>query len=108
MTKPTMTTIQPDGTRQVRHFEPGEGPSLEELQEAVGGLIQPVDAFLDDGRRAYCNEEFLLHGLAPNPEGSRAVKWPVGEKDFLTGGQVGMLHGNIVILEGFPSEDEED
>lgn len=105
----TMIIIQPDGSKLVSQHDPKKLPPLEVLQAAVGGLIQPCDQFLEGtGKRAYCNEEFLVHDFAPNPEGTRAVKWPAGEKDLLTGEVVGPLHGNIVLLEGFEDEDDED
>lgn len=78
---------------------PSERPSYEKLRELVGGLIEPCGQFLEG--EAYCNEEFLLRGMAPNLVGSKAVKWPVGEMDLIRQVRVGPLHGPVVILEGF-------
>lgn len=102
----TIIVIQPDGSKLVSQHDPKHPPDYKILQGMVGGLIQPCDQFLDDGRQAYCNEESLLHGMPPNPEGSRLVHWPVGKEDLLMGGPVGPLHGPVVILEGFEDEDE--
>jgi hypothetical protein len=102
----TIITIKPDGTKLVQQHDPAKRPSLKLLQEAVGGLIQPVDQYLK-GKQAYVNEEGILLGLEPNLEGSKAVRWPVGEKDVF-GGEIGPLFGNVVILEGFVPEEDED
>lgn len=97
--------ILPDGTTLVRERNAADPPSLKELQEAVGGLIQPCDNFLTQPKmKAYCNEEGILLGLPENLEGSRAVRWPVGTND-LFGGRIGPLHGPVVILDGFEDED---
>jgi hypothetical protein len=101
----TIITILTDGTKLVQQHDPTKRPSLKLLQKEVGGLIQPVDQYLK-GKEAYINEEGILLGLQINLEGSKAVRWPVGEKDVL-GNEIGPLHGPVVILEGFvPEEDE--
>lgn len=88
----TITIIQPDGTKTVTEREPTDHPKLKELQEAVGGYIEAVDAYLPEGTVAYANEEGLLVGLPRNPEGTKAVKWPYP------------IVGPIVICEGFDPE----
>lgn len=103
-----MIIIQPDGTKLVSQHDPKRRPSYKELQHHVGGLIQACGQFLEDGREAYCNEEFLLRGLAVNLEGSRLVRWPVGKKDFLSGETVAPLHGPVIILEGFADEEDDE
>jgi len=102
----TMTVIHPDGTETVTLFTEGTQPSLDQLQAAVGGLIEPVDAFCAEGVQAYVNEEGLLRGLPINPAGTAAVKWPVGERDRLTGSKVGPLVGPVVVLTGFPPDED--
>lgn len=44
-------------------------PNLDEMQEVVGGYIEPVDLRVDPGGRhltIYVNDEGLLHQLTPN------------------------------------------
>lgn len=101
----TFTIIQPSGATTER--EPGNKPTLKELQAAVGGHIEVADQFLDDGREAYINDEGLLRGLAPNLKGSVAVRWPWGERN-IDGDLIPPLFGPVVILEGFDPEGEVD
>jgi hypothetical protein len=89
----TVTIIQPDGTTTLTERDPSDRPSLKELQKAVGGYIEPVDAMLDDGTVAYANEEGLLMGMPPNPKATREVKWPYP------------IVGPVVILRGFDDEE---
>ena len=90
----TITIIQPDGTKTVTERNSAARPQLEELQKAVGGYIEAVDAYLPEGTQAYANEEGLLVGLHQNPEGTKAVKWPYP------------IVGPVIICEGFaPDED---
>lgn len=106
---PKLTTIHPDGTKTFKEWpDDGTRPDLHELQKCVGGLIEPVSAFLPRGSRmeAYVNEEGVLRRLADNPEGSKAVNWPVGEIDRLRGLPIENLVGPVVILEGFPTDGE--
>jgi len=94
MTKATITIYQTDGTSATEERDPSNRPGLRELQAAVGGgLIQSVDAFLEEGVEAYANEEGLLKRMAINIAGAKAVKWPEP------------LVGPIVVLKGF-DEDE--
>jgi len=109
---PKLITIQPDGTRTEQEWpDDGTRPDLHTLQQAVGGgLIQPVNSFLPEGARmeAYANEEGVLKRMRENPEGSKAVNWPVGELDTWRGLPIDNLVGPIVILEGFPTHEEID
>jgi len=90
----TITIIQPDGTKTVTERDPADRPQLKELQEAVGGYIEPVDAYLPQGTEAYANEEGLLIGLPPNLAGAAAVKWPYP------------IVGPVVVCEGFAPEED--
>lgn len=89
----TITIIQPDGSTTITERGASERPSLKELQEAVGGYIEPVDAMMTDGTIAYANEEGLLIGMPPNPVATKAVKWPH------------IIVGPVVILKGFDPEE---
>ena len=95
MTMATITIYQPDGTSTTEEREPSNRPGLRELQAAVGGgLIQAVDAFLEEGETAYANEEGLLRQMPINLAGARAVKWP------------DPLVGPVVVLKGFDEEED--
>ena len=84
-------------------------PDLKLLQAAVGGgLIEPVDRFIQNGiddaatpetpvRVAYVNEEGRLRGMSRNPEGARAVNWPTAA--------AGDLVGPVVVCEGWTRAD---
>jgi hypothetical protein len=91
-------TIKPDWT--VDWYESEKRPTLEELQKIVGGLIAPVDDFIDKENakevEAYVNDEGILIGLEPNYIGTKMVNWPE------------TLFGPLVILEGFKTEEEEE
>lgn len=52
-----------------------EKPTLEQLQEAVGGLIQIVP--LQDGRYMVVNEEGLILDLPYNKAASRVAGFPI-------------------------------
>jgi hypothetical protein len=88
-----ITIIQPDGTETVEMREPTNRPELVELQEAVGGLIEAVDANLPVGTIAYANEEGRLVDMAENPKATRRCRWPY------------MIVGPVIILEGFAADD---
>lgn len=109
---PKIITIQSDGTRTEQECpDDGTRPELHTLQQAVGGgLIQHVNAFLPEGARmeAFANENGVRMGFRENPEGSKAINWPVGTIDQLRGLPVENIVGPIVILEGFPTHDEID
>jgi len=89
----TITIIQPDGTKTVTERDAGDRPSLKEMQTAVGGYIEPVDRFLEEGTVAYANEEGLLNGMERNPAATAAVKWPYP------------IVGPVIICEGFDPEE---
>jgi hypothetical protein len=88
--------VQPDASIVVEKRI--QKPNLEELQQAVGGLITPVDCFLQEENaltEAYANDEGILMGMEANVMGTMICKWPE------------LLFGPIVILKGFPEEEEE-
>lgn len=91
-----ITIIYPKGGTVEETRDSSDIPTLEELQKAVGGLIESVDAYLPEGTQAYANEEGVLLGLEPNPTATELLAWPY------------MIVGPVVILEGFDSEDGED
>jgi hypothetical protein len=76
----TYTTIlfQPNGEETIVKLNQSK-PSLDEMQAAVGGLIQAVDYHLNQKVshhiRAYCNEEFLYMDPRPNLVGTAGVQW---------------------------------
>jgi hypothetical protein len=88
-----ITIIQPDGTETIEMREPTNRPRLDELQAAVGGLIEAVDANLPVGIIAYANEEGRLVDMAENPKATRRCRWPY------------MIVGPVIILEGFAADD---
>ncbi len=90
----TVTIIQPDGSTTVEERDPTNRPTLEEMQKAVGGYIEPVDAMMTDGTVAYANEEGLLIGMPPNPKATEAVNWPYP------------IVGPVIIMRGFEEEEE--
>jgi len=90
----TITIIQTDGTKTVTERDSADRPQLKELQAAVGGYIEAVDAYLPEGVVAYANEEGRLVGLDSNPAGTAAVQWPYP------------IVGPVVICEGFDPEED--
>lgn len=70
--------------------------TLEKLQGAVGGWVQPVD--LRDDLTLWCNEEGKLIGLTPNVIGTHL--W---EKSF---GMTDVIMGDIVFTGGTDDEGE--
>lgn len=75
------TIIKPDGSVEDVLPANGQNFSLEELQKAVGGLIEQVPG----NRGIFCNEEGLMMGLSPN-------RWA----SLLTGVP---LVGNVIICD---------
>lgn len=61
MAKGIYIPVEPDSPLEVREFA-----SLEDYQQAVGGLIEPVD-LVDVGATIYVNEEGLVYELPFNP-----------------------------------------
>lgn len=89
----TVTIYQTDGTKTVTEREANNPPTLEELQAHVGGYIESVDRFLEEGTRAYANEDGLFKGLRVNLVATVAVKWPYP------------IVGPVVVITGFNEED---
>ena len=105
-------------TRKITILLPDDAPapSLDLLQAAVGGYVEPVDRFLPatvssgtDPHEpvvvAYANEEGAIKGLPPNVPGSIAVRWPLDRAE--------PIRGPVVVLEGwerghFTGEFDED
>ena len=72
--------IEVDGSER----EIGDSPSLEEMQAAVGGLIQYVPLPDTTENFLYVNEEGLIHGLEYNSKASRLAGQPlVGPAIFM-------------------------
>jgi len=80
-------TVLPDTTK----------PTLERLQELVGGYIEPITVKLGGKLlRAYVDEDGKLKGLPVNPQATELYYAAVPEArgyDFLV--------GNVVVLEGW-------
>lgn len=72
--------VQPDGTRYVQEFQ--DSP-LKILQEAVEGLIEPVD--LMNTLTMWVNEEGKLIGKTPNPFATEAWFRQCGATDIVVG-----------------------
>lgn len=97
--------IQPNGSRVEREII--TPPSLETLQEGVGGLIELVPLFQtiwSDGRRrpctVYCNEEGKLRGLEYNPTATELWHSSIQENWGRTDGATDVLVGPVVIVVG--------
>ena len=88
----TIIVIHPQGTMQ--HIRQEERPTLRQLQGWVGGYIEPVYKYLPEGMEAWVDEDGISKGLPPNNVGTLAVEWPH------------MLLGNVVVVQGFPPEEE--
>ena len=104
-------------TRKITILLPDDAPapSLDLLQAAVGGYVEPVVQFLpatvssgldphEHVTVAYANEEGTIRGLPPNHDGSAAVRWPA---------DAAPIRGPVVVLEGwerghFTGEFDED
>lgn len=69
MSKSPVMKIDTDGTRT---YLPDREPTLEEMQEVVGGLIEPV-AIPGTQKVLLANEEGLLMGLEQNLMASTLV-----------------------------------
>jgi len=90
----TALRINTDFTTEILDLEVD---SLEQLQEAVGGLVQAAD--LHDNLTLWCNEEGkLINGMQPNVIGTHM--W---QKSF---GMTDVIMGNIVFTGG--TDDEGD
>lgn len=92
-----LITIKTDGS--VTETDITAPPSLETLQEIVGGYIEAVPYFNSYGGEpcvAFCNEEGKLDGLPVNEVATAA--W--GEVLAKHGGLFDLLVGDIVIVTG--------
>ena len=54
--------VEPEKEPYVKDIE----NELSDMQEVVGGLIEPIYFPDDDKALVFCNEEFLLNGSEPN------------------------------------------
>jgi len=91
----TLTVIRADGSAETRLLT--KAPTLEELQEIVGGYIELVplfENFGDKGCVAFCNEEGKLNGLPINRVATLA--WATGGGHMVSD----VLVGDVVIVQG--------
>ena len=54
--------VEPEKEPYVKDIE----NELSDMQEVVGGLIEPIYFHDDESALVFCNEEFLLNGSEPN------------------------------------------
>ena len=94
--------IAPDNTIQSFESKTGRVLDLDDLQQAVGGYIETVSGPLYP-LIGIVNEEGRLRGLADNPIGSMAIRYPE------------LLCGNVVIafaegenIVGFSEKDADE
>lgn len=110
--KGTAIIYHPDRPPSVRHYD-GKAPTLEELQQAVGGFIETVphfDQITLSGEThtcvALCNEDGKLEGLPLN--GAATVLWAEAcpglmsddgkrYRDVLTGSVI-VLYGDAAFM----------
>ena len=62
MSKMKVLVMEPTKTPYVKEIS----HDLHEMQEIVGGYIEPIYFEPKNDAIVYCNEEFLLHDFAPN------------------------------------------
>ena len=62
MSKMKVLVMEPTKTPYVKEIS----HDLHEMQEIVGGFIEPIYFEDKDDAIVYCNDEFLLHDYAPN------------------------------------------
>jgi hypothetical protein len=74
-----------------------ERPSLEDMQEFVGGRIELV--YLSNGDHLVINEEGLLEGLQPNTRATDLWWLDVGMDNVFKHG-LPPLVGDIILVEG--------
>lgn len=113
--KPQTAIYYPDGRILEMTWKPGTFPAYEWLRRAVGGLLQPVDRFMDEAEqgRAYADEEGRLKKLPVNIPGMKAVSWPeppqgwdLYEHDLeLVGGVAPPPPGPVVVHGGMTDEE---
>lgn len=72
-------------TGEIQHVTPKDGKkfSLEELQAAVGGLVEL--SVLEDGMDFWVNEEGKLMGLDVNPKATALWQHSFGPYDVIAG-----------------------
>lgn len=88
-----MTILRANGNKQ--QFVIDSAPSLETLQDAVGGYIEYIpmfDRYEDKPCIAYCNEEGKLQDFVVNAAATAIWRKSIGTADVLV--------GDIVILTG--------
>jgi hypothetical protein len=66
--------IEPNGFVELKRDQPK--PTLKDMQQAVGGLITPVDYNTPQGVQAYVNDEGILLNMPFNPIATRMLKYP--------------------------------
>jgi hypothetical protein len=99
MTKYLVTIVKVDGSLDVRELD--KAPSLQQLQEYVGGYIQIVPLWTGyRGRRCtvYADEERRIHG---KPLNVLATQW---WQEALGPRQAAPLCGDIAIVQTQPKE----
>tara|TARA_R100000773_G_scaffold10094_1_gene9375 strand:+ start:470 stop:766 length:297 start_codon:yes stop_codon:yes gene_type:complete len=80
-------------------------PTLEQLQEAVGGRIEYVrirEGLIDGSNYMYCNEEGKNEGLEYNEHATILAEGCIMSWDFIVGNVVVMFEGedgNLGVLE---------
>ena len=62
MSKMKVLVMEPTKTPYVKEIS----DALHEMQEIVGGFIEPIYFEEKEDAIVYCNDEFLLHDYAPN------------------------------------------
>lgn len=77
-------TVNYDGTSDEANPENGKSYNLDELQEAVGGLIQIVGTKHRDGKILVVNEEGLLKNLPLNWRATELAGQPIVGNALLT------------------------
>lgn len=90
-----MTILHVNGTTTTKNLD--GTPSLEMLQEAVGGMIETVpyfDTYMDSPCVAFCDEEGKIKGKPLNPDAT--TLW----RKILQADLIDVLVGDICIVQG--------
>lgn len=86
-----LVTFAADGTETRERYE-APRPTLEQLQKAVAGYIEPVRVrYMGRVREGYANEEGLLEGLPVNPIATRMFR-------EVHGPDVGIVGPLVIVL----------
>ena len=98
MTKKVMHIYRPIGESTIvieyEKREVEKCPSLAELQELVGGLIELIEVDFEGNKcDMICNEESKLIGMPFNSSATRLYENTYGPYDFIT--------GPAIVFEGF-------